>query len=193
MINQVERILRDPLTCAIFRVLTGDDLKLNKSTDSEITTSAFTAPIGAAQLLGLGIGTSITGKHSDFVFTDDIVNLRDRMSGAERERTKAAYRELQNIKKRSGRIVNTGTPWHKADCFSIMPEPDVYDCYKTGLITPEELEKLRKSMTASLFAANYEMRHIASEDALFPEAAKFMHDPSLLRDGISHVDASYGG
>lgn len=64
-------------------------------------------------MLGIGIGGSLTGKHADIVITDDIVNLRDRMSAAERERTIAVYRELQNIKNRGGRIINTGTPWHK--------------------------------------------------------------------------------
>ncbi len=48
-------------------------------------------------------------------------------------------------------------------------------------------------MTPSLFAANYELRHIASEDALFETAPRFTNDASLLRDGIAHIDAAYDG
>ena len=59
-----------------------------------------------------------------------------RLSQAERERTKLAYMELQNIKNRGGRFINTGTPWHKDDAFSIMPKPKRFDCYSTGIYTP---------------------------------------------------------
>ena len=48
-------------------------------------------------------------------------------------------------------------------------------------------------MAPSLFAANYELRHIASENALFTTPPTFTADASLLRDGIAHVDAAYGG
>ena len=140
-----------------------------------------------------GLGGSLTGKHADIVITDDIVNRLDRTSRAERERTKSIYQELQNIKNRTGRIINTGTPWHKDDAFTLMPEPTRFDCYQTGLIDKQKLDQLRRSMTPSLFAANYELRHIAAEDALFPEAPRFTDDPGMLRDGIAHIDASYGG
>ena len=124
--------------------------------------------------------------------TDDIVNLKDRISRAERERTKTQYMELQNIKNRSGRFINTGTPWHKEDAISIMPNVKRYDCYSTGLITRAKLEELRQSMSDSLFAANYELKHIADKDAMFKEP-KFTADESLIYDGICHIDASYGG
>ena len=34
-------------------------------------------------------------------------------------------------------------------------------------MTPKKLEEIKKSMTPSLFAANYELRHIASDDVIF--------------------------
>lgn len=74
-----------------------------------------------------------------------------------------------------------------------MPDPKVYDCYTTGLLSNQKLDELRQSMSPSLFAANYELRHIAADDALFPEAPQFFDDAELLRDGIAHIDASYGG
>lgn len=193
VIKNVSRILQHQTTQELYRALTGRQLSIIKSTSSEITTSNYTAPKGAVQLLGIGIGGSLTGKHAERVWTDDIVNLKDRRSRAEREQTKAIYQELQNIKNPGGRIINTGTPWHKEDAFTLMPTPERYDCYSTGMISEERLEALRRSMSPSLFAANYELRHIAIENALFTTSPRFTDDSAMLRDGISHIDAAYGG
>ena len=193
VISNVQRIIINPVTQEIYRALTGRELAMLKATNTEITTSSYSAPKGSAQLLGIGTKGSITGKHADYVMTDDIINLDDRKSHAERERTKAIYQELQNIRNRGGRIVNTGTPWHKEDAFMLMPPPIRYDCYETGLIAEDRLEKLRRSMSPSLFAANYELRHIALENALFTTAPTFTNDADMLRDGIAHIDAAYGG
>ena len=127
------------------------------------------------------------------MITDDICNLTDRLSHAERERTKIQYDELQNIRNRGGRIINLGTPWHKEDVFSLMPNIHRYDCYQTGLIPPEKLQELRQSMPPSLFAANYELKHIASSEAFFTTAPEMFDDPEMLIEGISHIDAAYGG
>lgn len=193
VISNVQRIIVHPVTQELYRALTGRELSMIKATNTEITTSAYTAPKGSSQLLGIGTKGSLTGKHADYILTDDIVNLEDRRSHAERERTKLIVQELQNIRNRGGRQVNTGTPWHKEDAFMLMPTPLRYDCYETHLIKPDVLEKLRKSMAPSLFAANYELRHIALENALFTTAPSFTDDMTLLRDGVAHVDAAYGG
>ena len=88
-----------------------------------------------------------------------------------------------------------------------MPEPERWDCYSTGILTEAEIEEKRQSMAPSLFAANYELKHIAAEDALFKEPPKFITEAiarevlqnenakpeDLLRDGIAHLDAAYGG
>lgn len=193
VIKNVVRILKSEVFRQIYLALTGEELLIVKETSTEVTTSAYRAPRGAAQLLGMGIGGSITGKHADIVITDDIINVKDRMSAAEREKTKAAYMELQNIRNRGGRIINTGTPWHKEDAFCLMPAPKVYDCYTTGLLSEEKIAQLRASMAPSLFAANYELRHIASDNALFPTYPRTTDNPAFLRDGVAHIDAAYGG
>ena len=48
-------------------------------------------------------------------------------------------------------------------------------------------------MSPSLFAANYELVHIASENVLFDTAPKFTANKELFGNGIAHVDAAYGG
>lgn len=193
VVAAVKRILESPVFRDIYRALTGVELEIVKANTTEITLNNYVAPIGAAQLRGIGIGGSLTGKHADIVITDDIVNLRDRISRAERERTKSIYMELQNIKNRGGRFINTGTPWHKEDAFMLMPKPMRFDCYQTGLISEKKLEEIRHTMTPSLFAANYELVHIASENALFTTPPEFTKDESMLRDGKAHIDAAYGG
>ena len=99
---------------------------------------------------------------------------------------------MQNIKNNGGRIFNTLTPWHKDDASTLMPEPIRYDCYSTGIMTPEEIQEKREAMTAALFAANYELRHIASDDVIFV-SPRVGGDPAMVEQGIVHIDAAYGG
>ncbi len=193
MMIMVSKILQSQVMDDIVQEIYGHGFQIIGESTKHLSTDLWTSPMGAPQLQGLGIGSSITGKHSWYVITDDICNKDDRESRAERERTKRQYDELQNIRQRGGRIINLGTPWHKEDVFTKMPNIHRYDCYTTGLITKEQLEQLRQSMAPSLFAANYELKHIASTELIFESSPLFMDDPELLRDGIAHVDASYGG
>lgn len=192
VIRQVRNILLSPPMQEAARLIHGKDMVLITQTASELSSNLPGDSKGTSQIVAMGINGSITGKHFDRIFTDDIVNVQDRTSKAERDRTKIVYQELQNIRNRGGRIFNTGTPWHKEDCFSLMPNIERHDCYSTGLISKEQLQIIREAMTASLFAANYELRHIASDDVIFtsPQTGA---DPALAEQGICHIDASYGG
>ena len=192
VITQSQKILQSGALQKIVYDLYDTDLQLIKANKSEIHTNLCTSAKGVSQVVGLGIGTSITGKHADIVITDDIVNIKDRISKAERERTKVQYMELQNICNRGGRFINTGTPWHKEDAISIMQNVKRYDCYSTGLITRGKLEQLRQSMSDSLFAANYELKHIADKDAMFKNP-KFTKERELIFGGLAHIDAAYDG
>lgn len=189
---QAQKILSSDVMQSITYALYGCYIHFLKSNNAEIHTNLCTFTKGVSQILGLGIGTSITGKHADIVVTDDIVNLKDRISRAERERTKVQYMELQNICNRHGRFINTGTPWHKEDAISIMPNVKRYDCYSTGLIPRDKLEALRNSMSDSLFSANYELKHIADKEAMF-QNPQFTKDERLIYGGVAHIDAAYDG
>lgn len=195
IINQVKKILQSDTFAYIVHELYKTDIVLTTSTAYKIDTNLHRSTAGQVQLQGMGLKGSLTGKHADYVFTDDIVNVKDRVSRAEREETKRQYQELQNIKNRGGRIFNTGTPWHKEDCIAtLMPNVHTYDCYSTGLIDSVQLQKLRDSMVPSLFSANYELKHIADKDAIFTTVNYLTKDETyLIQNGSSHVDASYGG
>ena len=192
VISQTSKILKTAVLQKVVNLLYSTDLIFEKDTANEINTNLNTSSKGASQLVGLGITTSITGKHADIVVTDDIVNIKDRISRAERERTKTQYMELQNIVNRGGRFINTGTPWHKEDAISLMPNVRRFDCYSTGLIDRPKLEELRHSMSDSLFSANYELKHIADADAMFKNP-QFIDQTALIYGGLAHIDAGYDG
>lgn len=192
VIAQVENILHSPYMQYFVRCIYGIELKLTVCSATELSTNLTNDIRGTSQLVGMGITSSLTGKHFDRIFTDDIVNLKDRSSRAERDHTKLIYQELRNIVNRGGRIFNTGTPWHVEDAFSLMPNPERYDCYSTGLISDEELAEIKEQMTASLFAANYELRHVASDDVIFTNP-RLGGEAAKVEQGISHVDAAYDG
>lgn len=195
VVKQVQKILLDDHTIYFVEVIYGVKLRLIVASATEISTNLTTDIKGTNQLVGMGTGSSITGKHFDFIFTDDIVNVMDRISKAERDRTKIVYQELQNIKNRDGRIFNTGTPWHQEDAFSIMPKADQYNCYHPEIrkiISEAELQRIKEKMISSLFAANYELRFIASEEVIFlsPEVGA---DPAMVEQGIMHLDSAFYG
>lgn len=192
ILRQTSNILNSEYMQVIVHTLYNKPLAFTKNSSFEIATNLTTAIRGAPQVVGLGIGTSITGRHADIIVTDDIVNVSDRISEAERNRTKIAYMELQNVKNRGGRFINTGTPWHKDDCFTLMPNPKKYPWNVTGLITPEQAKEIKSHMTNSLFAANYELKHVADADVIFNDP-RTGADPALVEQGISHCDAAYYG
>ena len=191
-IAQAQKVMENEAFRHMAEILMDSPVYLTTGNASNMTVSTYDSPRGAEQLVGCGCGGSLTGKHANLIVCDDVVNLQDRISMAEREKTKSIVRELRNIVTRDGRIVFIGTPWHKEDAFSLVATPERYDCYSTGLISEEKLKNLREAMTASLFAANYELRHIASDDVIFtsPQTGA---DPALAEQGICHIDASYGG
>ena len=132
-------------------------------------------------------------------------NTEDRRSRVEREYTKQVWYELNsNIKMPNGTVISTGTTWHVDDVFSVMPPAEIYTCYETGLLSDEQINKIKSQMPPALFAANYELRFVASEDCMFytpamvDELDYFDEENKityfdLLKNGICFLDAGYGG
>lgn len=192
IIKQVQKILKSDVIQYFVNAIYGMELQLMVESATETSTNLSVDIKGTSQLIGIGSGSSITGKHYDRIFTDDIINVTDRYSKAERESTKIVYQELQNVKNKGGRIFNTLTPWHPDDASILMPNIKKYDCYSTGLLSQDEIEDKKKSMTPSLFAANYELKHIASEDVIF-QNPQFTDEIYRVAQGIGHIDAGYNG
>lgn len=193
IVKQVRNILLHPKTQYFVQCIWGKRLELTVDNATELSTNLTTDIKGTSQLVAVGTQSSVTGKHYDFIFTDDIINIKDRASRAEREKTKTFYEELNNVKKLgTGRIFNTGTPWHLNDAFEIMPPAEKYDCYSTGIMTEEMIAEKKERQTKGVFAANYELRHVASDDVLFTDP-KTGASREMAMQGESHVDAAYYG
>lgn len=190
VISAVSKILHSEMVMSLLKGIYGAYPSFTADSGTEIEISVYNGAMGR-QLLGLGLKSSITGKHGS-VITDDIVTVKDRVSSAERTATKNTFLELTNIASESHHTVfNCGTPWHKDDAFSLMPKPERHTVYETGIKTEEEIQEIKSSMPSSLYAANYELKHIADGDVLFPEPeyGKF----PIGSKAYAHIDAAYGG
>ena len=199
VIGSVRKCLETDIAIGIAWNLYETELSLTKESMTELTTNLFLDTRGCAQLTGIGLGSSIVGKHYDKMFTDDICNQKDRISKAEREATKAAYGELGNILNDRiagnpyvGVMCNTGTPWHRDDVYQLMPEPIVYTYHDTSILSDEKIARQKKMLTPSLFAANYELKHVSNEGQLFKDP-KYCDDMSKFLYGSAHVDCAFGG
>lgn len=193
VVNQVRKILEAPQTQVLANAIYGVNLKLVVSNATEISTNLVTDAKGSSQLVSISAGGSLTGRHFDEIYDDDIINVKDRISRAEREKTKIIYQELRNVLNRGGKFVNTLTPWHKDDASTLMAEPHKYTWKDTGLISEAEIEQIKAQMSPSLFAANYELRHIASEDVIFSDAVTGADITNVVNASFCHIDAAYGG
>lgn len=197
VIRATQKILDTGAFHRIGAILYGRDYELTTRSTNAISTDYKTRIDGSPQIIGLGIGTSITGRHAPIIVVDDIVTRDDRTSRAERERTKRAYQELENIRSPGGRFINTGTPWHSQDAIAeLMPNKRFFTVYDTGIFDEAEIERRRQSMTPALFAANYELRTISDEERIFEDPtilADTEENTAKIYDGTSHIDAAYDG
>lgn len=199
----VSDILVMPEFQALSQIIYGRGFNLIKDTANEIETDL---PRGLGrrptQFQCFGLDGKITGKHCDELIVDDIVDRNDRQSSSVREHTKDIWRELHaNILKKEGCCIAIGTPWSEGDCFSIMPPADKYDCYTTGILSEEQIAQKKQDTTKALFAANYELKFVADEDAVFTDY-KMLYDrdigynltgEDIIKNGICHIDAAYFG
>jgi hypothetical protein len=171
-----------------------DNIKTRNWSNSSITLSTKKQISKEGNIESIGIGGGITGSHYDKVFPDDIITIKDRVSKAEREATKTFIKELRNIPKADGGVIfSTGTPWHKEDGWTLLPEPERYPVGSIEIkgFTPEYLAELRRINGASLYSANYELQHISDELRIFPEPM-YAEWPGEVRP-CAWVDPAYSG
>lgn len=156
-------------------------------------------PEGSVTAHGLDFG--MTGKHYDRILCDDFVTLKDRVSKAEREKSKEVLLEIvSNIIDPGKPVTYIGTPWHRNDAWDmknadgerIIPEPKKFDVYSTGILSQEEIAKKKKLTTPVLYAANYELVHQSDELALFKDPHYAKWDLGIKKCK-GHLDAAFDG
>ena len=77
IIKRVGSILQTDIWQAMAHDLYKQEIKLKTFTQSIIDTSLNITNKGTPQLLGIGVNGSLTGKHFEIIFTDDINNIKD--------------------------------------------------------------------------------------------------------------------
>jgi hypothetical protein len=170
-----------------------EDFKLVKDNRNSIVLPTKTKVTIEGSLDCIGIGGSLTGRHYKKVVGDDIVTIKDRLSKAKREESKNVIRELENIKTADGTLSISGTPWHKDDAFSILPQADSYPLGSIDIpdLTEKKINDIRQRTTSSLFAANYLLKHISDEDRIFPDAKFKKWDKTMACR--AWLDPAYSG
>lgn len=183
----------------LYTYIHGKPYEILRDSDSGILLSFKKSVTKEVSIGAHGLDGSITGTHYDKVFGDDLITLKDRISPAERVRTVGFIQEvLTNIIDPGKFVAITGTPWHKDDAWSMkgMPTPLKYDCYaEPRILTDKELQAKKDTTTSVLFAINYELKHIASEDAIFkdPEIQDLKERWPKWKNAFAQIDLKYSG
>lgn len=144
-------------------------------------------------LQAAGINNARTGDHYDLIWCDDIITADDRYSKAEREKTKNYIYELENIIEPTGVQRFTGTPWHPDDAFKILPEPKRYPIGSVVIqgVDAEWIAKKQRTLPKSLWAANYELKHVKDVSPEFSDPIEGVPPDGLTR--YLYIDPSFGG
>lgn len=185
---------REPLR-ALYQMIGVDEPIGDKWKGEVFTLSTKKSVTKEGNVECLGIDSSLTGAHYDKILLDDIITIDDRISRTQREKTKIRLAEMVNIPKRPhGTISVTGTPWHPDDGYKTLPTPKVYSIYTLNppILSNEEIDDIKSKMPASLFAANYELRHIADDDRYFDEP-KFKWIENRIEGHVAVLDPAYKG
>jgi hypothetical protein len=194
VLSVVSKILKSPKAHALFIAIYGFDYVLTVDKNNTITWNLKKTQTPQGSISCYSMGEDMTGTHFDRILIDDFVTIKDRISKTVRESTKLFIQDLRaNIIDPGKPIIFSGTPWHPLDAWTILPLPVKYDIYnsKIARFTKKYVEYLKSITSHSLFAANYELRHVASEDQMFKEPVYCQWDYTLKP--VGHIDAKYSG
>lgn len=194
IVETVHAIMQTPEVMSLFEYVHGIVPKA-KIKRKELISYNFKrnfTPEGSINAFGLDGG--LVGKHGDKLYCDDFTTIKDRLSAAEREWTKQILMDIMtNIVDPGKSVALSGTPWHRDDAWTICPTPRDYSVYDLDILTPEEIEKKRRTTTSSLWAANYELKFISDDSALFREPVREEWRQKGIDPPRAHLDAAFDG
>jgi hypothetical protein len=193
-LGEIQRQYETAAMAALYDDLFGiSDFRLRDASGERITLPTKTKITKEGSIEGIGVGGSSTGRHYDVILTDDIVTLKDRVSRAKRDLTKNFVRELKNVVNPEGAIKHSGTVWHREDAFSILPTAKRYPLGTIPVegLTSDKVADIKKRTTSSLFAAQYELKHLSDEDRIFGEAKYCQWNRDAFP--VIWIDPAYSG
>jgi len=194
VVKAISQIMQMPEIQMLFKYAQGSYPTMKTKRDGVINFNFKSTATPEASIQALGLDASITGMHFDKTMGDDFVTLRDRLSKAERQKTIEVIREIStNIIDKGKPDAWIGTPWHKYDGWSILPEPEKFDVKRCGILTEKEVEEKKRKTLPSLYAANYDLKHMADESKLFadPTWEKWRWD--IVGRVSAQLDAAFSG
>jgi hypothetical protein len=194
VLGVIAKILESEKAHVLFREMFGFDYVLTVNKNNTLTWNLKKTYTPQGSISCYSMGEDMTGTHFDRILIDDFVTIKDRISKTVRETTKIFIQDLRaNIIDPGKPIIFSGTPWHALDAWSILPAPKKYDVYNTKIarFTKNYVAYLKSITSHSLFAANYELKHIASDDQTFKDPVFEPWNFSILP--IGHIDAKYSG
>lgn len=185
---------------SLFQATHGKIPEFIQKQDSRLTFDFKRSVTKEGSIGAYGINNLPTGLHVDRALCDDIITEDDRYSKAEREKTIRSVQELlSNIIDRGKSVMFVGTPWHKDDAWTKVIAAacirgiNKYPRSATGLISDTEYAKICTLTTPSLLAANYELRHVASDALLFQAPARDVYWQNGIQQVVAHLDAKFDG
>jgi hypothetical protein len=193
-LGEIIRLYKRQETLYLYDKLYGiKNFELTVERKDMITLPTKTKNTKEGSITACGIKTSIVGRHYDRILNDDIITEEDRASKAERKHTARFIRELVNIIDPGKPQCFIGTPWHPDDGWTLLPTPKKYQLGSVQIVglTPEIIAKKKARTTSSLWAANYELKHIADEDRIFPDP-QCVDWPEEARP-VAWLDPAYSG
>lgn len=193
-LRAIQKVMRHPAIQEVFRYIHGEYPKEVKATEGELDYSFKKNISKEPSVSAYGILQLPTGSHFDFILMDDVVTINDKISKTVREKHIYAIREVfTNIIDPGKTVAHSGTPWHKKDAWSITVAPKKYPVGTTDIFTPEQIAFKRSQTTATDWAINMELRHIADGEKPFSSPAAWAPFPKGIGRVVAHIDAKYRG
>lgn len=196
VVSAVRQAMEMPEVKELFKVAHGFYPKATMAKEGKLRYNFKATITPEVSLTAHGIDGSLTGMHYDKIICDDIITLKDRISKAERERTKEIVNELAtNIIDPGKGSLWIGTPWHKDDAWSeINKFADIamYPISKFNFLGEKAVEDKRRTTTPFLFAANYELEIRKDETSLFSEP-NMAEGWDYSKRSYAHIDCAYDG
>lgn len=196
VVSAVRQAMELPQIKELFKFAHGFYPKAMTAKDGKLRYNFKTTITPEVSLTAHGIDSSLTGMHYDKIICDDIITLKDRISRAERIKTKEMVNEIAtNIIDPHKGSIWVGTPWHRDDAWNeINSFCDIaqYPLSKYNFLGEGAAEKKKATTTPFLYAANYELEIGKDENSLFVDP-RYSQNWNFFKRGYAHVDGAYDG
>lgn len=196
IVSSVKQAMELPQIKELFKFAHGFYPKATMAKEGKLRYNFKTTVTPEVSLTAHGIDGSLTGMHYDKIICDDIITLKDRISRAERLKTKEMVKEIAtNIIDPGKGSIWIGTPWHRDDAWNeINSFTDIamYSVKEYNFLGEEALKKKKATTTPFLYSANYELEIKKDENSLFTDP-KMAKGWDYSKRSYAHIDSAFDG